>query len=83
MMSGKELFSSHEMKSVIHKVRDTNLAGVCLEVLYQQSNVKGPRADVLTKISSELEVTMLFCNSLMSLSQYLERDVSIDINLRL
>ena len=58
MMSGKELFSSHEMvcnltrnqgvcnirEGYVHKVRDTNLVGVChkgklsmLEVLHQQS----------------------------------------------
>ena len=36
-----------------------------------------------TKISTELEVTMLFCNLLMSFSQYLELDVSVDINLGL
>ena len=65
MMSGKELFPFHEMKrdltrnqgvcnireGDVHKVRDTNLARVCLkgklsmlEVLHQQSNVRGPRA---------------------------------------
>ena len=64
-MSGKELFPSHEMKrdltrnqgvcnireGDVHKVRDTNLARVCLtgklfmlEVLHQQSNVRGSRA---------------------------------------
>ena len=65
MMSGKELFPSHEMEcnltrnqgvcnikdGDVHKVGDTNLAGVCLkgklsmlEVLHHQSNVRGPRA---------------------------------------
>ena len=64
MMSGKELFSSHEMECNLtryqgvcniregygHKVRDTNLGGVChkrklaiREVLHQQANVIGPR----------------------------------------
>ena len=65
MMSGKELFSSHEMECKltrnqgvcniregdVHKVRDTNLAGVSprgklslLEFLQQQSNVEGLQA---------------------------------------
>ena len=64
IMSGKELFSFHEMEcnltknqgvcnireGYVHKVRDTNLAGVChkrklamQEVLHQQTNVKGLR----------------------------------------
>ena len=79
MMSGKELFPSHEMEcnltrnqgvrnireGDVHKVKDTNLARVCLrgklsllEVLHQESKVERLRA---TKISTELEVTMLFC----------------------
>ena len=65
MMSGKELFSSHEMvcnltrnqgvrnirEGDVHKVKDTNLARVCLrgklsllEVLHQQSKVERLRA---------------------------------------
>ena len=65
MMSGNELFSSREMEChltrnqgvcnmmerYVHKVRETNLAGVCLqgklailEDLHQQPNVRGKRA---------------------------------------
>ena len=65
MMSGKELFPSRERECnltrnqgvgnirerYVHKARDTNLAGVCLqgklailEYLHQQPNVRGLRA---------------------------------------